>query len=335
MLQQTLVATVIPYFERFLEAFPTIADLGRAEEQEVLRLWEGLGYYRRARHLLAAAKQICEDHEGQFPKDPKVVLGLPGFGRYTVGAVLSQAFDARLPILEANSIRLLTRFFGLRGDPKSHPLNAELWTVAETLLPQKRVGDFNQSLMELGALICTPNAPQCGECPLSKKCGAFGHDLQDQLPELAKPIQVTELHEVAVVLRKGGEVFLVQRPAENQSDKKTQNEHKTWWANMWEFPHATIEKGESVDDAARRILKELTGFTAEIGCELTTVKHGVTRYRIVMVCLEARYSSGEFRSTFYVAGEWVDPNDLGRYPLSSPQRKLAKLLEGPQQGRLF
>src|SRR5918912_1533002 len=182
MLQQTTVAAVVPYFNRFVAAFPTVVDLAKAYEQDVLRLWEGLGYYRRARHLHAAARRLVAGHGGRLPDDPAVWADLPGVGRYILGAVLSQAFDRRLPIVEANSLRVLCRLFGYRGDPREGAGKAWVWRAAEAVLPGSRPGDFNQALMELGALVCTPTAPECGECPLAANCVAVRDGLQDQIP---------------------------------------------------------------------------------------------------------------------------------------------------------
>ena len=165
MLQQTTVAAVGPYFERFVAAFPTVQALAAADEQQVLKLWEGLGYYRRARHLHAAAGQLALRHGGDLPDDPTVWAGLPGVGRYILGAVLSQAFDRRLPIVEANSLRVLSRWFAYPGDPREGEGKKWVWAAAEAVLPAKRIGDFNQAVMELGAVVCKPAAPRCGTRP--------------------------------------------------------------------------------------------------------------------------------------------------------------------------
>ena len=212
MLQQTTVAAVVSYFERFLRAFPTLRDLAAADEQDVLRLWEGLGYYRRARDLHRAARQLVAGHGPSLPDDPDALRELPGMGRYTLGAVLSQAFDRRLPILEANSLRVLCRLFGRRDDPRRGPAQRWLWQVAEDLLPAHRVGEFNQALMELGAVVCTPTAPRCVECPLARDCVARRLGLQDEIPAMAPPPSITEVREAAIIIHRGPAVLLVQRP---------------------------------------------------------------------------------------------------------------------------
>jgi A/G-specific adenine glycosylase len=324
MLQQTQVATVVPYFERFLGAFPTVADLAAADEQDVLRLWEGLGYYRRARDLHRSARRLVAEHAGRFPDDPAVLAGLPGMGRYTVGAVLSQAFDRRLPILEANSQRMLCRLFGVRADPTEGPTRRRLWELAEALLPARRVGDFNQALMELGALVCTPVAPACPACPLAAHCEANRLGLQERIPVRRTRPEVVAVRESAVVLRRGGDVLLVRRPAAGR------------WANLWEFPHAPLAPGETHEEAARRVVRDLTGLRADLGGELATVRHGVTRFRITLVCFEAAYRSGAFRPTFYPEAAWIAPERLADYPVCVPQRRLARALTaGPRQRQLF
>jgi A/G-specific adenine glycosylase len=324
MLQQTQVATVIPYFERFLGRLPTLTALAAADEQEVLRLWEGLGYYRRARDMLSTARRLVSEHGGVFPRDPEVLRGMPGLGDYTRNAVLSQAFDLRLPILEANSQRVLSRLFGREEDPREGPARRWLWQAAEALLPAKRSGEFNQAVMELGALVCTQTAPKCGECPLATRCRARQQGRQEQIPARAAPPAPTLVRESAVVVRRGEQVLLVQRPDSGR------------WASLWEFPHGQVAEGESHEQAAARLIEELTGVKARLKGEIITIEHSVTRYRITLVCFEADYESEEFQSGSYVKGIWVAPADLINHPVSSPQRKLARTLASPgRQRRLF
>jgi A/G-specific adenine glycosylase len=324
MLQQTQVATVVPYFQRFLRVFPTLTDLAAADEQAVLRLWEGLGYYRRARDLHRAARLLVAEHGGAIPNDPAALSGLPGFGPYTLGAVLSQAYDRPLPVVEANSQRVLSRLFGRGEDPRRGPGRNWLWKAAEALLPTRQVGDFNQALMELGALVCTPAAPHCSVCPLAQDCAARRLGLQDQIPPPAPLPQIIPVNEVAVVVHRGRKVLLAQRPREGR------------WAGLWEFPHGPVEQGESHEEAAARLLSGLAGLKAELGAEVLTLRHSITHHRITLVCLEACYRAGTFRSTFYQMGDWVEPRQLPAYPVSAPQRRLAQALVGPtRQRRLF
>jgi A/G-specific adenine glycosylase len=325
MLQQTTVAAVVPYFERFITALPDVISLASADEQQVLKLWEGLGYYRRARHLYAAAKELVRSHKGELPDDPTVWESLPGVGRYILGAVLSQAFDRRLPIVEANSLRVLSRLFGYRGDPREGAGRAWVWSAAETVLPAKRVGDFNQSLMELGALICTPTTPDCAKCPLSANCEAKRLGLQEQIPPKKKQPVITAVNEVGVVIRDGEKVLLCRRPA-----------NAGRWQNMWEVPHAPRAASEDISAAAMRVAKELTGFDVQSGAEVQTIKHGVTRYAITLVCVEASLVGGVFTPGAYAEAKWVTPAELADYPVSSPQRKLMTTLANHnRQGRLF
>ena len=324
MLQQTQVVTVVPYFERFLQTFPTLTALAAADEQEVLRLWEGLGYYRRARDLHRAARQLVATHGGTFPNNPERLRGVPGMGRYTVNAVLSQAFDRRLPILEANSQRVLCRLFGQASDPQRAPLRGWLWHAAETILPHKRAGQFNQALMELGALVCTPSEPRCDECPLRTKCHAHRLGAQASIPYRSPAPQTVAVQEAAVVLRQGLRVLLVQRPDRGR------------WSRMWEFPHGEIAAGETHEAAALRLLRELTGFDGQLGPELTTIRHGVTHFAITLVCFEGIYRGGEFRSSFYQQARWLEPSELAAHPVSAPQRRLARLLlQTGRQQHLF
>jgi len=229
MLQQTQVETVKPYFQRFLKAFPTVKKLAAADEQEVLRLWEGLGYYRRARQLHAAAQQVVSEFGGRFPDDVAALQLLPGIGRYTAGAIASIAFDRRAPILEANTIRLFSRLLAYREDPTKAAGQRLLWHAAEQVLPRKQIAPFNQALMELGSLVCKPANPRCDVCPVATLCATNELGLQKSIPAAGKKVKFTDIAEAAVVVRKNGKVLLRQC-AEGER-----------WAGLWDFPRFEIE----------------------------------------------------------------------------------------------
>jgi A/G-specific adenine glycosylase len=313
MLQQTQVATVIGYYARFLQAFPTIVDLAAADEQQVLRQWEGLGYYRRARQMHQAARVIVDQHGGRFPRDPQTIRGLPGIGRYTAGAIASIAWDASEPILEANTIRLFSRLLAYRDDPARSEGQRTLWAFAEQLLPRKDCGAFNQALMELGSEICTPRNPQCPQCPVRQLCPTNAAGLQDEIPLPAKRTVYEELLEAALVVRRNGCVLLRCCGPEER------------WAGMWDFPRFPVrrQRGKAFVAEAVRQAAELTGQRVELGEHLTTIKHGVTRYRITLVCHEARWidgppDRGDLR--------WVEPRHLDQIPLNVTSRKISRML---------
>ena len=315
MLQQTQVATVRGYFERFLARFPTIDALARADEQEVLRLWEGLGYYRRARQLHQAAKIVVAEHGGQFPRDVETVRRLPGVGRYTAGAILSIAFDARLPIVEANTRRLLSRLAAYRGDPASAEGQRLLWHLAELLLPGKQAGRFNQAMMELGGGTCTPRAPRCEQCPVAILCEARRLGLQGGIPRPKPRAALTPRREAAVLLRRRGRVLLLRCPDGGR------------WAGLWDFPRVALD-GERPAERRRELaakVRDLTGIAIEPGELLHTLRHGVTRYQITLECYAARcLAPGSPPDGAEV--KWLRAEELARYPLSTTGRKLARLV---------
>jgi A/G-specific adenine glycosylase len=317
MLQQTTVAAVKPYFERFLAAFPSIEALAEADEQQVLRLWEGLGYYRRARGLHAAAKQIVGVLGGEFPREVEGLMALPGVGRYTAGAIASIAFDLPAPILEANTIRLFARLVGYREDPAKAAGQRLLWRTAEELLPRKDVARFNQALMELGSLVCTPVGPRCEECPVRSHCAAFEQGLQGEIPCSAKPQAAIAVREAAVVVRRNGAVLMRQCGDGER------------WAGLWDFPRFAIEAEGPLflrDELASKV-REQTGVAIDCAALVATLKHGVTRFRITLDCYEARPIGGRVRSTPVRPVRWTPRRELAELPLSVTGRKLARLLE--------
>ena len=328
MLQQTQVTTVIGYYLRFIKALPSIAALAAADEQQVLKLWEGLGYYRRARQLHAAARHICEHHGGAFPTQREAVHQLPGVGRYTAGAVLSIAFDAREPILEANSMRVLSRLLAFRDDPRGAAGQRHLWQAAEGLLPRRRPGAFNQALMELGSEVCTPREPKCHDCPLAQFCPTSRGGLQSVIPVPARKPSVQAIHQAALILRRpDGRILLVRRgPGER-------------WPGMWDFPRFDLD-----DDSPPRIAFLQQQATAlgrgrvRLGQRVLTLRHVVTRFRITLDCYVAQVRAPERstesmttrRSKRSPTTKWFRPAEMEPLPMNVTGRKIARFVA--QQG---
>ncbi len=307
MLQQTQVATVIPYYERFLKRFPTVKSLGNAPIDEVLKLWEGLGYYRRARQMHAAAQKIIVEHNGVFPQTFESVLELPGIGRYTAGAILSFAFDRRLPIVEANTLRLYSRLIKLTEPPQSRAGQLQLWEFAEKILPEVHPGQMNQALMELGSQVCTPREPACLLCPLSEWCGARKAGLQDQIPGRVKKITYEAVTEYALAIRdRQRRVWLRQRTATER------------WAGLWDFPRYTPESLTEYDAGATAAV----GFEVTVKERLATLQHGVTRYRITLHLDEAEIVGRTPRKQS-TAG-WYEVAQVAELALTTPARRLMK-----------
>lgn len=318
MLQQTQVATVADYFSRFLAAFPTVEALAAAPEEQVLRLWEGLGYYRRARQLHRAAQVVVAEHAGRFPREFEAVLALPGIGRYTAGAITSIAFDARSPILEANTIRLLSRLLAYRGDPQQSQGQKTLWAFAEDLLPHRSTGEFNQALMELGSLVCTPRKPACAACPAMSLCATYRDGLQEVVPPARRKPNFEDVREAAVVVHRRRQVLLMRRGDAGR------------WAGLWDFPRFAVSaaEDESLDRELADKLRELTGVVAQPRERLTTLRHGVTRFRITLDCHLADYVSASRRPPGGAELRWVSPSDFEQYPLSTTGRKISQLVAG-------
>jgi len=320
MLQQTQVATVEPYFTRFLEAFPTIADLAAAERQQVLRLWEGLGYYRRAAQRPERAQRIGAEHGGRFPRDPQAVRRLPGIGRYTAGAIVSIAFDARQPILEANTLRLFSRLLAFRGQPTSSAGQRLLWSMAEAVLPTRDVGRFNQALMELGSQVCTPRNPACNKCPVRVLCRAGHENLVAEIPWPKVKPAVQQVREAALLVRHAGRVLLLQRPEGAR------------WAGLWDFPRFPVHSPTPAEQRRElsHALRAATGVDVCIGELLVTLRHSVTRFRITLDCYQAtRHVSvvdAHPAGGGSLAMRWLRPAELAAYPLSTTGRKLAQRL---------
>ncbi|QDT05947.1 A/G-specific adenine glycosylase [Rubripirellula lacrimiformis] len=324
MLQQTQVATVLPYFDRFMKLFPTVTALADADEQDLMKQWEGLGYYRRARSMHAAAKKIVDEHDGKFPESFDDVLALPGIGRYTAGAILSIARDQRHPILEGNTVRVFSRWIALRDDVTSTPANRLLWEVAEAMLPpatgrQVSAGTFNQAAMELGALICTPKAPKCDQCPVAKTCRAHAGGWELEIPGKVSKTVYESRTEFAFVVRKQAKKKLpatfLMRPIPAGSR----------WAGLWDFPRTIQRSLDSPQAAAAELAPEL-GSIIEPAATLTTIKHAVTKYRIALHVHGGDLPAGSPPPP--PPWEYVTLDQMAELPLSVTGRRIAKLLAG-------
>ncbi len=306
MLQQTQVKTVIPFWERWLRELPTIQSLAKASPEKIHKLWEGLGYYTRVRNMQKAAQQILAAHDGQFPRDFDAVLALPGIGRYTAGAICSIAYNQPTPILDGNVIRVLTRLLGIAGDPREKKTNAQLWQLAADLVSEskKSCSHFNQSMMELGALICTPRNPQCEICPVKKLCVAFREQRVAALPNLGKRAAATQRRFIAFIVERDGKFLVRQRPTGIVN------------AHLWEFPNEEID---SPDTSTQFGVKE----NAKPFC---TVRHSITRYRITLEVFHARVIKSR-------AGVWRSLRELERLAFTAAHRKILEHLRASPQTR--
>ena len=324
MLQQTQVATVIPYFSRFLASFPSVERLALATLDEVYQHWAGLGYYRRARQLHQAANVIVQEHGGLFPENFSKVLALPGIGRYTAGAILSFASDQRLPIVEANTQRLYARLLHLSDETTSKGAQVKLWSFAEQVLPkQSGSGQTNQALMEIGSQICLPKNPLCALCPLQSLCPTFSSGRHATIPAPKKPKEFTDLQEAALVIRDRRGRILMRRCATDER-----------WAGLWDFPRFDITGHSGCASVRKRLavlFQDRFGRPVLIGNELHTFKHAVTRYRITLHSFEAQIEDGHksaWRSSIEI--EWADQERLAELALSSSGKKLWIWLNRPR-----
>ena len=293
MLQQTQVATVIPYWKRWMQTLPTIQKLSRAKPERVLRLWEGLGYYSRARNLQLAAKQIVIEYQGVFPENPEVIRKLPGIGPYTTGAISSIAFGLPEPIVDGNVTRILTRIFGIDKNPKDKATQIKLWSLAKTLVcSAEDCSSLNQSLMELGATVCHVRQPECHHCPVMRSCTAKRKNMIHLIPAKGKPTRYEEKEIEVYVLSKGRNLLLQKRP-----DGSTN-------AGFWELPNNETGPKLKIANKKNPILK---------------IRHRITKYRILLKA----YTTNSNKK---IHGKWCNGADIRRLPISASHRKLITAL---------
>jgi len=314
MLQQTRVETVIPYYTRWMDELPTIGSLVSADQDQVLKLWEGLGYYKRALNLHKAAQMVEDDFEGYLPENVKSLESIPGVGRYTAGAISSIAFNQPSPILDGNIKRVFSRLFNISTPLQISETEKTLWRIAEDLLPEDNPGEFNQALMELGALICLPKNPVCDRCPLKDECLAFEFQLQGNLPVRKEKTPLPHLQVTAAVIEKDGKVLLAKRPPGGLL------------GGMWEFPGGKQESNETLPETLEREIKEELNATVQVGEHLGTYLHAYTHYKVTLHAYRCRLVSERLHMIYHTDLAWVLMDALNTYPMGKLDRLITSTL---------
>jgi A/G-specific adenine glycosylase len=339
MLQQTQIATVIPYYERFLARFPTARALAAATDHALLKVWQGLGYYRRAMHLREAARVIVREHGGRVPDDPEAFAALPGVGRYTCGAVQSIAFGRRMAALDGNAIRVISRWLGLTKCVDETATKAALWQAAESLVPAEgdgpprpatagasplRIGfndpgDWNQAIMEFGALLCQPRSPRCSECPVQRDCGANRRGLQGRIPVRRKRKAIPHIEVGAGIVWRRGRILLCKRKAD------------AMLGGLWEFPGGKRNAGETIQNCIRRELKEECDLGVRVGEHLIDVTHTYTHLRVTLRCYHCQAGPGQVKKIGCDDARWVLPHKIPAFPLPAADVRILQALGAAQE----
>lgn len=315
MLQQTQMERAVDYFERWLRHFPDIASLADAGEGEVLKLWEGLGYYSRVRNLLKTARILMVEHGGRLPADHDALLKLPGIGRYTAGAIMSLAFNRQYPVVDANVERLLARLYDISTPVKSKENQLFIWQKVKELLPAGQARNFNQGLMELGALVCRPAKADCDRCPLRGHCLAFRHGTVEKRPVPDRRQEYVPLTTAATVLICDEKIFIRQRPANGR------------WPGMWEFPGGEVGGEETPEQVASRTGREITDSDLPL-TKIAVLRHSFTRYRVTMHCFlgSCLHRPQSVSPATGPQKRWVTSRELGSYSFGAGHRRLIAFL---------
>lgn len=313
MLQQTQVKTVIPYYKRWLEAFPTVQALAAADQQAVLKLWEGLGYYARARNLHQAAQQIVTKFGGVFPRKIENAITLKGIGRTTAGGILSAAFNSPVPILDGNVKRVLSRLIAYPAVPNK--ALAPLWELSEQLLDPNYPRDFNQAIMDLGATLCTRHNPACLLCPWQSKCAAYNLNAVIRFPmtESRKPLPHKNIG-VAAITDDQGKILIDRRKQEGLL------------GGLWEFPGGKIEPGESEEDCVKREIKEELDIEIKVGSKLITIEHTYTHFKVTLNVFNCTYLGGDPKPLECDEIRWVTLDEIDDYPFPKANSQIIEAL---------
>ena len=315
MLQQTRVDTVIPYFHRFLEAFPTVEALAQADPDRVLKLWEGLGYYSRARNLMAAARMVTEEFGGRFPSDPEVMQRLPGVGRSTANSIVSICFGIHAPVLDGNVKRVLARLHNFRSNVDDTAGTKALWALAEqAIADSESPGDHNQAMMDLGATVCTPAGPVCLICPMAAQCLGRRAGKVDELPVRKQKAPIPHFHVAVGVLEVDGRVLVQKRPDQGML------------GGLWEFPGGKVEDGEAVVAAVAREFMEEVGLAVNVGQEVAVVKHAYSHFRITLHAFRVQVAGASPLPAEAPDRRWVALSELGALAFPTANRRVLEAL---------
>jgi len=315
MLQQTRVETVIPYFERWMSTFPTVKDLALSDQEAVLKCWEGLGYYARARNLHKAAKVIVDQHGGVIPSHPEALRALPGIGPYTQAAILSLAFDQPYAVLDGNVERVLARLCADDGDIRKSETKKRLQALATRLLANQPPGAFNESFMELGATVCLPRNPLCEECPLHSVCRAYKQNAVETYPVKSKKKPVPTVEVGAAITWRDEHTFLIAKRNE-----------QGMLGGLWEFPGGKVEAGETVEECVARELKEELNIQVNVGEHLVRVRHTYSHFKLVMDVYHCQWAGDDPKALDCADFRWVTRKDCDALPFSKADLKVLDVL---------
>ena len=321
LLQQTRVEAAAPYYERFLRAFPDLHALATAPEERVLKAWEGLGYYARARNLHRAAQRLWNERGGLLPRTAAEWRQLPGVGDYTAAAIASIAFGADEPALDGNVVRVLCRLFRVRSDPRRAVTRRRLKALAARLIAPGRAGFFNQALMDLGATVCTPRGPRCDACPLRSPCEARARGEQEALPAKRRARPLPHFDIAVAVVRRGGRVLIGRRPP------------KGLLGGLWEFPGGKREAGETLEDCLKREVREEIGIKVRVVRRLATVRHAYSHFRVALHVFDCRHARGRVRAVGCQEARWVAIEELDDYAFPAANRRNIGLLKEARRDR--
>ncbi|MFQ6113192.1 MAG: A/G-specific adenine glycosylase [bacterium] len=315
MLQQTQVEQVLPYYEAFIKKYPNVASIARASLSEVLKAWEGMGYYARARNLHTAAEIIVKEFGGQIPTTHDELIKIPGIGPYTAAAVASIAFNENYPVVDGNVLRVLTRVLKIEEYPRKNGIKSKFVQAAKELLPEGQASDFNQAMMELGALICTPQRPKCTQCPINFFCQAYQTLDDPSVLPVKKPSKHKPHFNIVVgIIWKMGKILIDQRPREGLL------------GGLWEFPGGKQEPGETLEECLVREIREEMDIEIRVQGPFLTVQHAYSHFRITLHSFQCQYLSGEPKPRKAINWNWVAPKELSNYAFPKANKKILDAL---------